>query len=315
MKNTNKILVVAGILGLAYIFLKRRKKTSNTPLEQNKNVLDATNQKVMPKTREDKINYIIENTEANIVEDKIGFDGTKLVWNAKLGKFYPVGTINVQKMPNYADSVFSSAEGGMNLNPIQKAIESLQNLSDKELDLAVIVSKYRKDNPKAISEEDALIDLGADEKSKALKVLKEKIVPSLNDIKILKKSSNWKEKLQKYRELMQEKKAKRQDRLEKKLSKSRLEKARAKRGNIPTNKERFESSVVISNKNKIGRLDESSEFSGDKSSVSEKKAYNDARQRSFAEQVITRKDGRLFGGIRLDGLDNDDVENMILPKI
>jgi hypothetical protein len=190
MNNTQKILL-AGLVGggLAYLWNKSRKKPyvdttpSYKPMPLGTGLVDDSELT----TRDEKVNYIIDNAEANFKEEMSGFAGVSFQWNPVLNKMYPVGTIVEGVEPQYIDDVFYGAEGQSD-DPSAEAESIVESMTDDEIDLAYRLTKYRLNNPSAISEEQAMKELsGNNFNENVLILVKQKIKPKLNDVKALKK--------------------------------------------------------------------------------------------------------------------------------
>jgi len=202
-RNTKIILGIGAGVGLAYLLFGRKKTspTSKMPMRSMESgetesdvetpdvaLEDALNE---PETREEQIAFILENADMTVQEELSTFEGTKFVWNKNFGRYYPTGTIVEGKMPQYAESVFGNFEGDS--DPTEEAIDSINGLSDKELLLAVNLVKYKKFNPKEINEAMALKEISNND-PKLVEIVKTRILPRLNDVKMLRTSPNWKER-------------------------------------------------------------------------------------------------------------------------
>lgn len=335
MNNTTKILLgVAVGVGVAYLLYRRNrnKGASKTIAGASAEDLNGAVNDVMEsklETREEQIAYILENTDANMSEETSGFEGVEYVWNEKLGSLYPKGTISVTEEPAFYTDVFFSADGTASDDPTDKAEEVLSSLTDKEVQLAYNLVKYRKNNPKGISEEQAFIEIGGKD-PKVLEVIKSKIKPKLNDVKALHKHPTWAEKWA----------------IKKKKFASLFEKAN-KCGRRPSNKRKEDAwknclaSVnsnpsVNSNKDmmdfvrvqcgkkpigsrkeeayKLCVRDAKRKFNQNivqSSDVATKEKFNEQRQDEFAKQVANRRSGAMFGGKRWDGRSNKFEENLV----
>lgn len=339
MNNTTKILLgVAVGVGVAYLMYRRNrnKGTSNSvavadELDVDNAVSDVMDAKL--ETREEQIAYILQNTDSNLEEETSGFEGVEFVWNEKLGKFYPKGTLTETKEPAFYTDVFYSADGSATDDPTDKAEEILSSLSDKEVQLAYNLVKYRKNNPKGISEEQAFIEIGGKD-PKVIEVIKMKIKPKLNDIKALRKHPRWKEKWQ----------------IKRSKYKSLFDKAK-KCGRRPINKRKMNLwNKCVSSLNTTNSATEKNEMMnfvnvqcGKKpidrrkmdaykvcvrnakrkynqnivqtSDVKTKELFNESRQEEFAKEVANRRDGAIFGGKRWDGRTNTYEETLVREGI
>ena len=223
-----KIIIGVGLAGAGlWWYMNKGKKGSEgavTPSPEDKDTLDtATTPSVdtgtkEPTTREEKENYVIENTTSSTVEDSTGFDGDRFQFDPTVGYEMPVGkvkstnegdTFDINMPSDDAFDVMSSADGEFNSeyddlddyddgydifygiddeptdNPVAEAKAIVQSLDDAELGKAVQVVKTIKSDPSKIQSE-VLSTLVANES------LKEKISRLLNDVKVLKKQPDWK---------------------------------------------------------------------------------------------------------------------------
>ena len=299
-KNT-KILIGVGLgLGVAYWLYNRNKKKTATTTKSATNptvaLSDAINEN--PVTREEQLAYILENTEANAVEQQSGFEGVKFVWNKNFERYYPVGTIVEGQMPSYADAVFNSFEGEEDIDPTDSAMGSLQDLTDNEIKLAYNLVKYRKKNPSAISEEESFKQIGGND-PKILEIIKSKLRPKLNDIKILKNHPKWSARWEK----------------KKRTFTSIIDKAK-KCGRRPIGKNK----VVLWKKciegtSRKQALNKPTDGEGVPTTVRGKEKFNEKRQKSFAQQVTRRNEGGMFAGKRFDGKKNNYEETIVREGI
>lgn len=288
MKKSHKIILALGVgLGIAYAWNRNKKKkaTTNPTLKPSDKPMDVENN---PESTTEKMLYIIENTDANVVEETTGFDGVKFEWNPVLGKMYPKGTLTEEQMPAYADAVFFSADGKSSDDPTVSLFNDLSRLNDAEIGLAYNLVKYRKRNPSAISEEDAFKEITGEEREKILFVIKDKIKPILNDIKALKKhpefSNKWNER--------------------KKALKSKIVSACGERPlGINERKQYHQCVRKTMAENKANKTE--------LKTVKQKGDFSEKRQMTFAEQVATRKGTGMFGGRRWDGKTNDVEEALV----
>jgi hypothetical protein len=230
---------------------------------------------------------------------------------------YPVGTIEVGQEPTFGE-IFNSAEGesNSNLNSVAVALSSLKSLNDDEIEVLYQVTKTMSENPSIKSDEDALSKLGITNPN-IIKVFSEKLKKRLNDIKIMKKDSNWnnswqslKEKRKNRRKEFSDKMGFDKDSFDKQVRKSCGQKPRGLMGQAKYKK------CVQSVANKM-RSEIKTEVSEALSSapVSVKEDFNVARQESFKDQVTNRVDGGMFAGKRWDGESNKQIESMVDAKL
>jgi|688.fasta_scaffold25427_12 hypothetical protein len=304
MNKNTKIIIGIGIgLGVAYWLYNKKgkdaKKKSSLAPATSVAISDAINEK--PVTREEQIAYILENTEANATEQTSGFEGVKFVWNKDFEKYYPVGTIREGKMPAYADAVFNAFEGDEDKDPTDSAMASLDDLSDNEIKLAYNLVKYRKNNPSAISEEEAFKQIGGND-PKIIDLIKSKIKPRLNDIKIVKNHPKWSERWDN----------------KKKSLKSLINKA-MKCGRRPINKNKValwkKCIEGTSRKQALSKPKVGVATATDLSTVKGKEAFSQKRQKSFANQITNRDSGGIFAGKRFDGKNNTYEETIVRQGI
>lgn len=324
-RNTKIILGIGVGVGLAYLLYGRKKtapKTAVAPksapklseeVETDIDVPDEDEVDVleMGDTRDEQIAYILDNVDTNIKEEASGFEGTKFVWNPKLGRYYPVGVIHEGRMPNYADSVFYGFADED--EPVQDAVESLSDLSDKEVLLAFNLVKYRRKSPKAISEEEAVKEISTGD-PKIIEIVRTRIVPRLNDIKVLKKRPNWRknwaERRKKVRELVAEKSrvcgkrpADPKNRKEYRQCLRRVGKSQKGQPIFVSMKTKMKSRSNERLNNRKARQEKRNSFSGVE--------YNDLRQQEFSNEVTNRMAGGIFAGRRFDGRSNNAEETLV----
>lgn len=321
MNNTQKILVAVALgVGVAYIY-KRYKKGNTGTNESSKGALISADPSATPNTqlsREEKEEFILDNVSATPQEMTSGFEGVHFVWNPNIEKMYPVGTIVEGKQPTYGE-IFNSAEGDMVAdipNSVKNAVSSLKSLNDDELELLYRVTKTMSENPSVKSDEDALTELGITNPN-IIKVFTQKLKKRLNDIKIMKKDSNWgkdwefcKENRKKRRKEFSDKMGFDKDSFNKQVNNSCGKKPRGLMGQAKYKK------CVQSVANKM-RSQIKSEVREELSSapVSVKEDFNIARQESFKDQVTNRVDGAIFAGKRWDGESNKQVESMVDARL
>jgi hypothetical protein len=320
MNNTQKILVAVALgVGVAYIY-KRYKKGNAGTNESPKGALISPDPNATANTqltREEKEEFILDNVSATPQEMTSGFEGVHFVWNPNIKKMYPVGTIQVGQEPTFGE-IFNSAEGesNSNLNSVAVALSSLKSLNDDEIEVLYQVCKTMSENPSIKSDEDALSKLGITNPN-IIKVFAEKLKKRLNDIKILKKDSNWnnlwksvKEKRKNRRKEFSDKMGFDKDSFDKQIRKSCGQKPRGLMGQAKYKK------CVQSVANKM-RSEIKSEVREELSSapVSVKEDFNIARQESFKNQVTNRVEGGMFAGKRWDGESNKQIESMVDAKL
>lgn len=319
MNNTQKILIAVAVgVGVAYIY-KRYKKPKTTTQESSKGALIPPSESATPNvqlTREEKEEYILDNVSATPIEITSGFEGVKFVWNPNIEKLYPVGTIEVGQEPTFGE-IFNSAEGDLvaNIpNSVRNSVNALKSLNDDELELLYQITKTMSENPSIKSEEDALSKIGVTNPN-IIKVFTQKLKKRLNDIKIMKKDSNWssewatcKENRKKRRKEFSEKMGFDKQSFDKQVRKSCGQpKGRLGQKNRAEYKKCVE---FVANKMRSQIKTEVREELST-APVSVKNDFNVARQESFKNQVTNRFDGGMFAGKRWDGNSNKQIEGMV----
>jgi hypothetical protein len=323
MNNTQKILIAVGVgVGVAYLYNRYKKgKTSGTTNSTGETkAVSGTFQ--LPEdsatgdmTREEKEEFILDNTFATPQEVSSGFEGTRFVWNPTIGKMYPVGTIVEGEEPAYVDAVFMSAEGDVIADipeSVKNAERTLADLNDQELELLFRIVKKQKENPSIMSEEDAVKELGINNPN-IIKVIRGKLKKRLNDVKIMKKDASWKEKWEMRKEM---RKKRRKDFREKMgFDKNYFDKiVRKQCGRKPLSKRNAAAykKCVETVADKIRSQVKSEVRSAvANASVSTKDVLNEKRQKSFSKQVTNRASGGIFAGERWDGKSNAYVEKLV----
>jgi hypothetical protein len=362
MNKNTKIIIGVGVgVTLAYLLFGKKKakpkvKSTQPAIdvklpEELEDVAeeDALNE---PQTREEQIAFILENTESNIKEESSGFEGTKFVWNPNFGRYYPIGTIKEGQMPSYADNVFNGFEGlddlfigfDGDIDPVQESANTLNELTDKELNLATNIVKMRKYSPSAMSESQALKEISNND-PKLQEIVKTRITPRLNDVKVMKKIPTWKQLWERRKKTISSirEKAKvcgrrplfNRDKIAnwknciKDVSKKQVKgkamiEANRKRdiseaslreglfktcGTKPRDKQAFMMWKECAKKYKA-----QNNMSKPKSSFSGVD-YNEARQTEFQKQVTNRMAGGMFAGRRFDGRSNKQEETLVREGI
>lgn len=196
-RNAQILLGLAGGITLAYAYAKMKKSKVKSATSKSGSTTASNGV-----TRSEKIDYILENADSTTEEDKSGFGGDRFKFNPTLGYMLPTGVVHddkassemdLSKEGDLANDIFFNAYGDPTDDPTAEAEAILNELSDKELNVAYVVVKERKNKPGiAISE----IAKKGGMNSGGLEVLKTVIIPRINDIKALKKTPNWKEKME-----------------------------------------------------------------------------------------------------------------------
>lgn len=267
LNMTQRILLGFAVGAGAYLLYERYNRKS-----MNKVVTTAgTDSDEEPTTRQGKVEYILANVEADSAEEKSGFAGDRFRWNPLLGYDTPVGVVretdagevmDISREGNLAHEVYFNADGVATDDPTAEAEAVLSEMTDAEIDLAYKMVKAKKNNPNMNFK--ALADrlnVPANER----KMFNAVIGKRLNDIKALKKSPKWKVKWEARKQRLMEFFQGLRDDLTGGRGKS------APKGNAyghATNRP-----------------------------VSRKKQKRD----SFAQEVINRRGGSMWGGHRNDG--------------
>lgn len=317
MNNTQKILIAVGVgVGVAYVYnrYKKGKKPSKGKSEIS-NLQIPENAAISDLTREEKEEFILDNTSATPQEISSGFEGTRFVWNPNIEKMYPIGTIQEGEQPTFGE-IFNSADGvtaatNSLINSVSVAESSLKDLNDQELDLLFLIVKKMKENPSITSEEDAVQEIGITNPN-VIKIVRKKSKKLLNDIKIMKKDASWESNWSKRKE----KRINRRIDFKEKMGfdKNTFDKqVRTTCGN----KKRFRSRAqyvkcveMIADKM---RSQIKSEIRQDVSTapLSVKDEISKSRQESFAKQITNRNSGGIFAGQRWDGESNAYIESLV----
>lgn len=194
LNNNHKILLGLAIGGGIAWWLTRKKSATTSSTSIN-------TAKAEDLTREEKIDYILDNIEANIVETQQGFSGERFEYDPKLGYSLPYGIVRVvsagnevvlPREGNLAQEVFFNADGETTDNPVEEAEAVLDALTDKELNVAFKVSKARVQNPNVSDEElFKIANISSDAQTTYKGIVREKF----NDLKALSKHPNWKKGL------------------------------------------------------------------------------------------------------------------------
>lgn len=231
LTNNHKILLGLAIGGGIAWWLTRKKSASTTSA--------PSTAKAEELTREEKINYILENVVTNAVEESTGFSGERFEYDPRLGYALPIGTIDVQSagkemiLPregNLAQEVFFNADGEATNNPVEEAEAILDALTDEELNVAYKVSRARVNNPN-LTDDELIKIANIDKKGQGLflGLIKEKF----NDVKALTKNPNWKKGLKRRIEMLgmskEERKAYRQEKREERQAKANRKDKMSKR--------------------------------------------------------------------------------------
>jgi hypothetical protein len=328
MNNTQKILIAVGVgVGVAYVYnvYKKGKKPSKGKPSKGKseianvNLQIPENAAISDLTREEKEEFILDNTSATPQEISSGFEGTRFVWNPSVEKMYPVGTIQEGEQPTFGE-IFNSAEGYVVSgipksdipNSVSNAEKSLKDLTDKEIELLFLITKRMKESQSVLSEEDALKELGITNPN-IIKVVRQKLKKRLNDIKIMKKDANWKSNWSKRKE----KRRKRRIDFKEKMGfdKNMFDKqVRMTCGNKKTfgrSKAQYVKCVEMIADKMRSQIKSEIRVGVATAPLSVKDEINKSRQESFAKQITNRDSGGIFAGQRWDGESNAYIENLV----
>lgn len=321
MNKTQKILIAIGVgVGVAYLYKRYKKGKStlgNTTTDTTKSVtgsLGLPEEAVSSNmSREEKEEFILDNVSATPQEVSSGFEGVRFVWNPNIEKMYPVGTIQEGKEPTYGE-IFNSAEGDKLAyipNSVENAESSLKYLNDQELELLYRITKTMKNTPSVTSEEDAIKEMGITNPN-IIKVVRGKLKKLLNDIKIMKKDSDWNEKWSDRKE----KRKKRRDDFKDKMGfeKDDFDKVCSKKCGRKPQKGKvaeYKKCVEMVADAMRSSIKDSVRSEVSSAPVSVKDDLNNRRQKTFSKQIVNRTSGAIFAGERWDGESNAYVENLV----
>jgi hypothetical protein len=199
LTKNQKILLGIGVgVGLAWFFLSngKGKKSQNNSNGVADNSTDLA--KPLAKTREEKIEAILESVEATESETMTGFSGDRFEFDPTIGYAIPIGEVDIEgagnemiisREGNFANEIYFNADGEETDNPVEGAIAELNELTDMELDLIYACVMAKKQNPNvSISEIVAQVPVEERKKGELSTFLKKK----MNDVKSIKKSPRWK---------------------------------------------------------------------------------------------------------------------------
>jgi hypothetical protein len=325
MNNTQKILVAVGVgVGVAYLYKRYKKGSANkstgavTPTNTLKSSLQLPeNAPIGDMTRDEKEEFILNSVSATPQEVASGFEGTRFVWNPQFGKYWPVGTIVEGEEPAYANEVFNSADGSEDsrmANPTAQSVANaekiLQSLDDQELELLFTIVKKQQENPAMMSEEDAVKEMGVTNPN-IIKLVRQKLRKTLNDIKALKQDSRWDANWNARKEVRKKRRSEFRSKLG--INRDDFNKIVAKKCGRRPNRNVAEYKKCVENVAKAIRTKVKNEVRTEISNapVSVKDDFNTSRQKSFAEQVTNRNEGGIYGGRRWDGESNAYVESLV----
>jgi hypothetical protein len=324
MNKTQKILLAIGVgVGVAYLYrryMMPKKSASATITDADISSTTTTTSETEPTSRSEKEEYILDNAMASEKETMSGMDGVSFVFNPKLGKFYPKGTLTYGQEPAYYESIFYSADGDMKTNvpnAVENAESTLANMTDQELELAYRIVKYCKENPDARGDMKKVIKGMNITNPRLIEFINKKLNKSLNDIKIAKKDASWNEKWAEKKEM---RKKRRKDFFDKVgVEKGVYDKAVAKSCGKPKRNVRLSADAIAKyrqcSENVASKLrDEAKNQVREAISnapVIVKSDINNARQNQFSQQVINRQGARQFAGKREDGRNNNYTETLV----
>jgi hypothetical protein len=194
LSKNHKIILGLGIgVGLAWIFLSKNKSTEK---KMDNSEDDITH---LAKTREDKIEYILNNIEATQSETTSGFSGDRFEFDPTIGYAIPIGRVEtlgagnemiISREGNYANELYFNADGEGTDNPVEGAISELNELTDLEIDVIYSCIVAQKMNQK-VSISDIVSKVPIEERKKGN--LSTFLNQKMNDIKSIKKSPRWNE--------------------------------------------------------------------------------------------------------------------------
>jgi len=325
MNNTQKILVAVGVgVGVAYLYKRYKKGSVNkktgeiNPTNTIKSPAQLPeNTPIGDMTREEKEEFILNVVSPTPQEISSGFEGVRFVWNPLIEKMYPVGTIVEGEQSSY-DEIFNQAEGTIRFD-FSKSVENaeiiLQSLDDRELDLLFAVVKMQQDSAESISEEDAVKKMGVTNPN-VIKLVRQKLRKTLNDVKALKQDSAWNEKWNARKEVRQKRRKEFKSKLG--IDRGSFNKIVAKKcGRRPKNRNVAEYKKCVESVASAIRTKIKNEVRTDLSNapVSVKDKVNTTRQNDFTKQVTNRNEGGIYGGRRWDGESNAYVESLVDKRL
>ena len=324
MNKTQKILLAIGVgVGVAYLYrryMMPKKSASATITDADVSAIATKTSETDPKSRSEKEEYILDNAMASETETMSGMDGVAFVFNPKLGKFYPKGTLTYGEEPAYYESIFYSADGDMKTNvpnAVENAESTLANMTDQELELAYRIVKYCKENPDARGNMEKVITGMNITNPRLIEFINKKLNKRLNDIKIAKKDASWKEKWANKKEM---RKKRRKDFFDKVgVKKDIYDKAVEKSCGKRKRNVRLSANAIAKyrqcSENVAKKLrDEAKNQIRDAVSnapVSTKAEISEMRQKQFARQLTNRRIGGVFAGKRWDKKSNNYTETLV----
>lgn len=277
MKLTNNHKILLGLAiggGIAWWLTRKKSATASTSIESTK---------AEDLSREDKIDYIVENIVTNQEESQTGFSGERFEYDPKIGYAIPFGVVRVNSageeitLPregNLAQEVFFNADGEATNNPVEEAQAILDALTDKELNIAFKVAKAKRNNPE-LSDDEVLNKANVGEKAKTLfrGIVKEKF----NDIKALSKHPNWKKGIRRRMQM---------------------------KGMSPEEKKAFREEMKAKRRERMKNRTKDRQGMGGLDSAREK----------FKEEMVNRSGGAMWGGYRNDGQSTNAGANQMLNR-
>jgi hypothetical protein len=321
MNNTQKILVAIGV-GVGVAFIYNRYKKGKPTTGSNATIKKANVNLQLPEetatanmSREEKEEFILDSVSATPQETSSGFEGVRFVWNPNIEKMYPVGTIEEGKQPTFGE-IYNSAEGDVVSDipsSVENAEKSLSDLTDQELELLFRIVKKMRENPSVISEEDAVKELGITN-TNIIQVVRKKLKKRLNDIKIMKKDANWKAKWESRKGTRRNRRTQFSEKMG--FDKDVFDKQTRKSCGLPPrlgkgNRANYKKCVQTLADKMRSRVKSEVATAVANAPVSEKDMINNARQKSFSQQVTNRKEGGMFAGHRWDGESNKQIESLV----
>jgi hypothetical protein len=328
MNNTQKILVAIGVgVGVAFIYNRYKKgkpTTGSNATIKNANVTLELPEKsaTADMTREEKEEYILDKVSATPQEVSSGFEGVRFVWNPKIGKMYPVGTIVEGEEPSFGE-IFNQAEGTSSTrmanpkNQISETVLSaekiLQSLDEQELNFVFEVVKRQNENPSISSEEEVIKEMGITNPS-VVKKVRQLLKKTLNDIKALKTDSVWSQKWNARKEVRLKRRSDFKGKMgfdkgifDKQVRKTCGLSPRLGKGNKANYKKCVQ--TLADKMRSQAKLEVATAVAN--APISEKDMINNARQKSFSQQVTNRTEGGMFAGHRWDGESNKQIESLV----
>lgn len=278
MEQGTKIILGIGLgAGLAYV-LHKYGKAGKTLVDRAGQAKSNGGKNTAPENREEKIEYIMAMAGTNPTEQKSGFNGNRFSYNPKLGYALPKGFIRetnsgsqmeVSRGGELVNELYFNADGEQTDDPTVEAQAILEELTDKEVDIAYKAVRSTVRNPlKTTVQVVKEMEIPAKDK----KLFADEILPRIKDVKALKQNPSWKDKWT-----------------------ERVERRKAK------GKKVFGRLFGMKQGQKQGKPFLSEEAREERRAKREERRENRGGKGSFQDEVINRRGGSMWGGHRNDG--------------